>query len=161
MWTAREYVGPVRPHRGARWDEWCDTAADGSRSTDWRDGFNYAMQTVALWLDFQVSCLPVDVVSESRGGPALSSAGMLKSNLLGRVMRGEEIRRLPCPTHAGRLESSPVRELTALRRVARPPEARSERGEGVANSSARQNRVSSSASSPRCLMTPRSGCPSS
>jgi hypothetical protein len=29
---------------------------------------------------------------------------MLKSNLLGRLMRDEEIRRVPCPTHRGRLQ---------------------------------------------------------
>jgi hypothetical protein len=28
---------------------------------------------------------------------------MYKSNLLGRLMRGEEVRRRPCPTHRGRL----------------------------------------------------------
>ena len=132
MSIAREYVGPVRPDHAARWDAWCDTGADARRSTDWRDGFNHAMQTVALWLDFQVSCLPPDVMAELRRGPGLSSLGMLKSHLLGRLARGEEIRRLPCPTHRGRLESSPMRYTAAyaccdgtgwLRNVAAGPAA--------------------------------------
>jgi hypothetical protein len=102
--TAREYVGPVRPQRGARWDRWCGTETDASRSPEWRDGFNHAMQTVALWLDFQVSALPREVASQLRRGPGVSSIGMLKSNLLGRLMQGAEIRRRPCPTHQGRLQ---------------------------------------------------------
>jgi hypothetical protein len=101
----REYVGPVRPQRGARWDQWCHTAAEAERSAEWRDGFNHAMRTVALWLDFQVSALPPEVAAELRRGPGVSSIGMLRSNLLGRLMAGEEIRRRPCPTHGGRLQT--------------------------------------------------------
>ena len=103
MSTAREYVGPVRPNPEYRWDRWCGTDAAGDRSAEWRDGFNHAMRTMALWLDVQVSALPPEVVSELRRGPGLTSIGMYKSHLLGRLMRGEEVRRRPCPTHRGRL----------------------------------------------------------
>jgi hypothetical protein len=105
MSTPRKYVGPVRPNPEYRWDQWCGTDAEAHRSAEWRAGFNHAMRTVALWLDFQVSCLHPDVVSELRRGPGLSSIGMYKSNLLGRLMRGEEVRRRPCATHQGRLSN--------------------------------------------------------
>jgi hypothetical protein len=104
MTTVREYVGPVRPQRGARWDAWCHTQTDAEQSAEWREGFNHAMRTMALWLDFQVSALPREVASELRRGPGLSSIGMLKSNLLGRLMRDHEIRRVPCPVHRGKLQ---------------------------------------------------------
>lgn len=58
---------------------------------------------MALWLEFQTS-LPTD---GSCLPPGLSGTGMRKSNLLGRLMRGEEIRRRPCPEHQGRLVSAP------------------------------------------------------
>ena len=103
MTPAREYIGPIRPRRGARWDKLCGTDADAGRSEEWRAGFNHAVQTLALWLDFQVSCLAPEVVPRLRVGPGVSSVGMLKSNLLGRLMRGEDIRRRPCPVHQGRL----------------------------------------------------------
>jgi len=32
-----------------------------------------------------------------------SLIGMYKSELLGRLMRGEEVRRVPCPRHKGRM----------------------------------------------------------
>jgi hypothetical protein len=73
--------------------------SDG-RSEEWVAGFNHAMRVMALWLEFQEN-LPAD---GSCCPPGLSSTGMRKSNLLGRLMRGEEIRRRPCPTHQGRLD---------------------------------------------------------
>ena len=112
--TTREYGGPVRPKRGARWDAWCHTDVDASRSDEWRAGFNHAMQTVALWIDFQVSALPPEAAAALRRGPGLSSIGMLKSNLLGRLMRGEEIRRRPCPAHEGRLQTGAAAVGTGL-----------------------------------------------
>ena len=66
-------------------------------------GFNHAMGVVALWLDFQ-QFLPTD---RSCCPPGRTGTGMRKSNLLGRLMRGEEIRRRPCPEHKGRLISAP------------------------------------------------------
>jgi len=61
------------------------------------------MQVMSLWLDFQHS-LPAD---GSCSPPGLTSIGMRKSNLLGRLMRGEEIRRRPCPEHKGQLVIAP------------------------------------------------------
>ena len=104
MTIAREYLGPVRPKRDARWDAWCRNDQAAGRSTEWRAGFNHAMQTMALWIDFNVSRVPTTESSELNFGFQLSSIGMLKSNLLGRLMHGDEIRRRPCPTHAGRLQ---------------------------------------------------------
>jgi hypothetical protein len=104
MMNAREYVGPVRPKRDARWDAWCRNDHEAGRSAEWRAGFNYAMQTMALWLDFQVSRVPPGDTSSLNLAFQLSSIGMLKSNLLGRLMKGDEIRRVPCPVHQGRLQ---------------------------------------------------------
>jgi hypothetical protein len=57
------------------------------------------MQVVAFWLDFQQG-----VERSRRGsGPGLTSLGMRKSALLGRLMRGEEVRRRPCPRHRGEM----------------------------------------------------------
>jgi hypothetical protein len=57
------------------------------------------MEIVAFWLDFQQQVL------RTRQGvsPGLSRVGMWKSALLGRLMRGEEIRRRPCPRHRGQM----------------------------------------------------------
>ena len=104
MTEDREYHGPVRPQRSARWDAWCGNDEEAGRSAEWRAGYNYAMQTVALWLDFQVSRLRRDEPASLGLGPGLSSIGMLKSNLLGRLMRDQEIRRVPCPVHRGKLQ---------------------------------------------------------
>lgn len=104
MTEAREYRGPVRPRRSAHWDSVCGNGAEAGRSEEWRAGFNHAMQTVALWLDFQVSRDPRAESTGFPGNPGLSSIGMLKSNLLGRLMRDDEIRRVPCPTHRGQLQ---------------------------------------------------------
>jgi hypothetical protein len=76
--------------------------SDG-RSEDWVAGFNHAMRVLALWLEFQQS-LPND---GSCAPPGLNRVGMRKSNLLGRLVRREEIRRRPCPVHKGRLISAP------------------------------------------------------
>lgn len=104
MTNAREYLGPVRPKRDARWDAWCRNDEEAGRSAEWRAGFNHAMQTMALWLDFQVSRVPEQGPSSLNFAYQLSSIGMFKSNLLGRLMHGDEIRRRPCPTHQGRLQ---------------------------------------------------------
>jgi hypothetical protein len=104
MTNTREYLGPVRPTRGARWDAWCGNGEDAGRSAEWRDGFNYAMQTMALWLDFQTSRVAPGESRHLGHAFQLSSIGMLKSNLLGRLMHGDEIRRISCPTHLGALQ---------------------------------------------------------
>ena len=104
MTNAREYLGPVRPKRDARWDAWCRNDEKAGRSAEWRAGFNHAMQTMALWLDFQVSRVPPREPSNLDFAFQLSSIGMFKSNLLGRLMHDDEIRRVPCPTHQGRLQ---------------------------------------------------------
>ena len=54
---------------------------------------------VAFWLEFQRGV----EASESGCGPGLSRIGMAKSALLGRLMRGEEVRRRPCPRHRGQM----------------------------------------------------------
>ena len=59
------------------------------KSQDWQDGFNYAMNVVSFWLDF--------------GNIDASMVGMRKSELLGRLVRGEEVRRRPCPIHRGKM----------------------------------------------------------
>jgi len=61
------------------------------------------MRVMALWLDFQ-SALPLD---RRVLAPGFSTTGMRKSNLLGRLMRGEEIRRRPCPEHRGAMVDVP------------------------------------------------------
>jgi hypothetical protein len=72
--------------------------ADG-RSAEWREGFNHAMSVVSFWLDFQQQ-----VRRERKwSSPGISSLGMYKSALLGRLMRGEEVRRRPCPRHKGQM----------------------------------------------------------
>jgi hypothetical protein len=61
------------------------------------------MEIVGFWLDFQRS-FPDTTPLKERLGPLLarlSRLGMEKSALLGRLMRGEEIRRRPCPKHKG------------------------------------------------------------
>jgi hypothetical protein len=66
------------------------------------------MRTVAFWLDFRSG------VNGARWGEGASERGMVvvygprevdmrKSALLGRLMRGEEVRRRPCPRHRGRM----------------------------------------------------------
>ena len=62
----------------------------GGRSQDWKDGFNYAMSVVAFWIE-----LPFNIDRRA--------VGMSKSELLGRLMRGEEVRRRPCPKHKGKM----------------------------------------------------------
>jgi hypothetical protein len=59
------------------------------------------MQVVAFWLDFQqgVSASP----ARRHTGPGYSAVGMRKSALLGRLVRGEEVRRRPCPRHRSRM----------------------------------------------------------
>jgi hypothetical protein len=54
---------------------------------------------MAFWLDFQRRL----EIYQSGYGPGLSRIGMAKSALLGRLMRGEEVRRRPCPRHRGRM----------------------------------------------------------
>ena len=107
MTNAREYLGPVRPKRDTRWDALCRNDEQAGRSAEWRQGFNYAMQTMALWLDFHVSRVPPNESSSLNFTYQLSSIGMVKSNLLGRLMHDDEIRRRPCPTHLGRLHFAP------------------------------------------------------
>jgi hypothetical protein len=48
------------------------------------------MSVVAFWLS-----LPFQIDK--------TYVGMVKSELLGRLMRGEEVRRIPCPKHKGEM----------------------------------------------------------
>lgn len=66
------------------------------------EGFNYAMRTVAFWLDFQGGVQKRPGLGSGRMyGPR--EVDMRKSALLGRLVRGEEVRRRPCPRHQGRM----------------------------------------------------------
>jgi hypothetical protein len=61
---------------------------------------------VTFWLEFQRTFpeSPADVPMADKledFANRASPVGMLKSVLLGRLMRGEEIRRKPCPNHKG------------------------------------------------------------
>jgi hypothetical protein len=57
------------------------------------------METVAFFLEFRQRRLHV-----YRTGPfRVSRIDLMKSALLGRLMRGEEVRRRPCPQHRGRM----------------------------------------------------------
>jgi hypothetical protein len=67
------------------------------QSAEWQAGFNHAMQVVSFWLEFQQRISRTAPMSS----PGLSRIGMAKSALLGRLMRGEEVRRRPCPRHKG------------------------------------------------------------
>lgn len=58
------------------------------------------MSTVGFWLDFRRHADRNFPLYASR---ALSSIDMAKSALLGRLMRGEEVRRRPCPRHKGEM----------------------------------------------------------
>jgi hypothetical protein len=57
------------------------------------------MEAMAFWLDFQQALLG----RHEGAGPGLTRIGMAKSALLGRLMRGEEVRRRPCPRHKGQM----------------------------------------------------------
>jgi uncharacterized protein (TIGR02996 family) len=103
-----EYTGPVRPEAVPDWEQpdwagyWGVDAPDGP-SGEWREGFSYAMEVVAFWLDFQQRFEKDRPSRWYSTGPGRSRIGMYKSALLGRLMRGEEIRRRPCPRHKGRM----------------------------------------------------------
>lgn len=58
---------------------------------------NYAMDVIAFWLELPFVNHPV----EFRCSDQRSRVGMMKSELLGRLFRGEEVRRVPCPRHRG------------------------------------------------------------
>lgn len=61
------------------------------------------MNVMAMWLEFQ-ACLYEEMKPKDGISPAgLSEIGMFKSELLGRLMRGESIREKPCPKHAGKM----------------------------------------------------------
>ena len=56
------------------------------------------MEIMAFWLEFQRT------LDQHQAAPAgLSRVGMAKSACLGRLMRGEELRRRPCPKHKGKM----------------------------------------------------------
>ena len=61
------------------------------------------MEIVAFWLEFQQHLAKDRSKDSFASGPGLSRVGMYKSALLGRLMRGEEIRRRPCPRHKGQM----------------------------------------------------------
>jgi len=66
-------------------------------SPEWAAGFNAAMRTIAFWLDFQAGVRRRSPL----GRMPLREVDMRKSALLGRLVRGEEVRRRPCPRHQG------------------------------------------------------------
>ncbi len=71
----------------------------GGRSGEWQAGFNHAMEALAFFIEFQQR-------SQRKRHPGyfrLSRIDLMKSALLGRLMRGEELRRRPCPRHKGRM----------------------------------------------------------
>jgi uncharacterized protein (TIGR02996 family) len=93
------YAGPVRPdpEEMRYWSNLCGVGPPGEHSAEWCEGFNYAMGVVAFWLNFQQGIIRGRVGNP----PGLTAIGMRKSALLGRLMRGEEVRRRPCPKHKG------------------------------------------------------------
>jgi uncharacterized protein (TIGR02996 family) len=94
-----DYQGPVRPdpEEIRYWSGLCGVDLPNEHSAEWCAGFNYAVGVVAFWLDFQQEVLRTRVGHS----PGLHRIGMRKSALLGRLMRGEEVRRRPCPRHKG------------------------------------------------------------
>jgi hypothetical protein len=91
-----EHKGPVKPYLEADWTEVCGTHQD--KSDDWKEGFNYAMNVLGFWATFQLS------IDERSNIPLPHFAiGMGKSRLLRRLIIGEELRRIPCPVHKGRM----------------------------------------------------------
>ena len=60
------------------------------------------MRTVAFWLDFRAGVTRLgDPEAPRLYGPR--EVDMRKSALLGRLVRGEEVRRRPCPRHRGEM----------------------------------------------------------
>lgn len=57
------------------------------------------MNVMALWLETG-AC---QGNTRTPGSLDLRSVGMMKSYLLGRLMRGEQVRERPCPVHKGRM----------------------------------------------------------
>ena len=52
---------------------------------------------MAFWLDFRAGADPAARLARS----SVRAVDMYKSALLGRLVRGEEVRRRPCPRHKG------------------------------------------------------------
>lgn len=85
----RGYSGPVRPSSISNWAAlW---HLNERESADWCGGFNYAVEIAGFWFEFHLN-----------NGIFGSGFTMRKSNLLGRLVRGEGIRQRPCPRHQGR-----------------------------------------------------------
>lgn len=60
------------------------------------------MRTMAFWLDFRAGISKPQELGEGEFyGPR--EVDMRKSALLGRLVRGEELRRRPCTRHLGRM----------------------------------------------------------
>jgi hypothetical protein len=57
------------------------------------------METLVFFLEFQQRTQR----KQNQGRFHLSRVDVIKSALLGRLMRGEELRRRPCPKHKGRM----------------------------------------------------------
>ena len=90
--ASKPYDGPVGPSLDTDWaDHW--RAAQSTSSHEWNAGFNYGVEILGFWLEFQCELF-------ARGNPG-SMMTFSKSNLLGRLVRGEEIRLRPCPKHEG------------------------------------------------------------
>jgi hypothetical protein len=90
------YTGTVVPPQD-HWAGLCRIPLPIGVSVDFANGFNHAMNVLVLWQEFQMS-FPKDMRCSP---PGMSQTGMRKSNLLGRMMRGESIRREPCTIHLG------------------------------------------------------------
>lgn len=88
-------MSDVLPNHKTNWAGMCLTAAGEGKSEEWKAGFNYAMNVMAFWIEFNRTGHPRT--------DQLSKVGMMKSALLGRLMRGEELRQRPCPIHKGHL----------------------------------------------------------
>lgn len=72
------------------------------------------MNTMSQWLFFQLDLeRRIEAAEQDKEGsdpamkrvspPGLSMVGMVKSELLGRLVRGEEIRTRPCQKHKGKM----------------------------------------------------------
>lgn len=92
-YSAQPYEGPVRPDFATNWARFWGVTPKMRNAEAWEDGFNYAIEIMGLWIEFQ---RPLD-----EQGHFSLAGNMPKSNLLGRLVEGEEIRRRPCPGHQG------------------------------------------------------------
>jgi hypothetical protein len=91
------YGGMVEPYLKSDWFSVC---ALKQRSDEWKDGFNYGMNVLSFWMEFQLLIGERSNIPEHR-----VSIGMSKSRLLRRLLMGEQLRKKPCPIHKGRMST--------------------------------------------------------